>query len=219
MLTVYEVYEKAKGYPVNPLAVAVQTYHETGNYKHYRDWNIAGIKCTRSWTKRGRKCWSAKTMEYYGDGYVQITAGFRSYTSLDDFFADYSDLITRLYPKCRDNPDNVFGYFAGLHGKWATSPVYFKSLVRLLFQLAPKLVELWDPNPELEEAVRRGALEGWQEQEVRKYDLASFRQTSPKKEEPEEEVLDVEDDVPQGESMRDRVRKWLEDMNRFARFS
>ncbi|MDI9393760.1 MAG: D-Ala-D-Ala carboxypeptidase family metallohydrolase [Synergistota bacterium] len=174
MLTIQEVYTAAQKHPVNPLAVAVQTYHETGNYQHYRDWNIGGIKCTGSWVRKGRKCWNGKTEEYYGEGYASVSAGFRSYDSLEDFFADYADLIARLYPKCRDNLDNVFAYFAGLHGKWATDPAYFKSLVRLLLQLAPDLVEFWDPGAELEEALKRGTLEKWQEDEVRKYDLTPF---------------------------------------------
>ena len=93
MISIKEVYEIAKKFKVNPLAVAVQTYHETGNYRYYRDWNLAGIKCTGSWVRSGGKCWNAKTQEYYGEGYVQVTAGFRSYSSVERFLGDYEDLL------------------------------------------------------------------------------------------------------------------------------
>lgn len=222
MLTVKDVFERANKYAVNSLGVAVQTYHETGNYRHYRDFNLAGIKCTPSWVKKGRKCWTARTQEHNGKTYVDIIAGFRSYVSLDDFLEDYSSLIFRLYQKSWQNIDNVFGYFAGLHGKWATSPVYFKSLVRMLFQLAPILLTVWDPGEELRVAISRGVLADWQIAEIRKYDLTPFGVVSPvisppepipePEPKPEEAVIPViPDELPQAEGVSAEFQKWLDE--------
>ena len=164
---------------VNPYAVAVQLWHETGGFKSKimcENFNLGGIKCTGSWIKgtcphSNQRCFSAKTNEFYDGTKETIVAGFRSYDSLMHFLYDYSRLIFRYYPVCRDNADSVFAYFAGLHGKWATDPNYFKSLVRLSVNFATQYYgDSWKEilRQDLAKAcLREGVLQAWQMQYIK----------------------------------------------------
>ena len=163
---------------VNPYAVAVQLWHETGGFKSNlmcRNFNLGGIKCTGSWIKgtcphSNQRCFSAKTNEFYDGTKETIVAGFRSYDTLMHFLYDYSRLIFRYYPVCRDNADSVFAYFAGLHGKWATDPNYFKSLVRLSVNFATQYYgDSWKEilRQDLAKACLRDVLEAWQMQYIK----------------------------------------------------
>jgi hypothetical protein len=49
-------------------------------------------------------------------------------------------LIHLFYPVSKANADNVWGYIAGLQGKWATSPYYYQGLTRMVVRLAPDLL-------------------------------------------------------------------------------
>lgn len=157
MLTAREVYDtinrmnKIEGSlstPLNALGVACQTYHETGNFRHTcgkNNTNLAGIKCSSNWLNgtipwSTRKCVSLKTQEFVGGKYSDFKLAFRWYDSLETYLKDHARLIALYYPVSRDNADCVWGYIAGLQGKWATSPAYFRSVSTAVLKLAPGLL-------------------------------------------------------------------------------
>ena len=132
---------------LHPFGATVHTYLETGGYKHYIGNNLAGIKCTKGWLKRSisisnGKCVSAKTKEYIDGSAKYIDGHFRAYDDIGHFFLDYSRLIYSYYPVAKANYDCLWGYFAGLHGKWATDPQYFFKLVDVAFSIAPKVYDV-----------------------------------------------------------------------------
>ena len=65
--------------------------------------------------------------------------GFASYRSNEEAFKAYEDLITRLYPVCRDNPDSVWMFLSGLAGKWATDKKYLPKLSKIVLDIGPGL--------------------------------------------------------------------------------
>lgn len=138
---------------LNALGAAVHFWHETGGFASdlmLENWNLAGIVCTGTWTKRGGKCFSGKTWEHEEGHDVNRVRGFRSYPSLAAFLEDYSRLVKSYYPVSEGNPDCVWGYLAGLQNgkggrKWATDPMYLKRLFILVRNLAPKVL---GPNTE-----------------------------------------------------------------------
>jgi hypothetical protein len=157
-LTALEVYEtigrmnKSGGLsaPLSMLGVTAQTFHETGNYKHTcgkDNFNLAGVKCSANWLD-GRIPWSTrrctdplKTQEFVSGKYGDYKLTFRWYDSLETYLKDHARLINLYYPVSKANADCVWGYVAGLQGKWATSPAYFQSLVKAVIRLAPELLE------------------------------------------------------------------------------
>lgn len=152
--TVYEtILEMNRGgglaCPLSPLGVTAQTWHETGAYRHTcgkNNTNLAGIKCSSNWLNGSipwstRKCVSLKTQEFTGGAYKDFKLAFRWYDSLETYLKDHARLIDRFYPVSKANADCVWGYVAGLQGKWATSPAYFQSLVKAVLRLAPELLE------------------------------------------------------------------------------
>jgi len=125
---------------LNPLGVTVQCRHETGNFRSQSmltHWNLAGIKCTRGWVSRGGKCFSSRTWEEKAGQRVDLVAGFRSYSGVDEFLRDYAQIIAASYPVSAASPDCVWLFYAGLHGRWATDSSYFRALVALTTHTAP----------------------------------------------------------------------------------
>ncbi len=152
---------------LSPWGIAVQSYLETGNYKHFLDFNLTGIKCTGGWIKgsipgSNQRCVQVVTWEERKGKHTTEVAGFRSYDNLHHWLYDHSRLIYRYYPVARDNHDTVFGYFAGLHGKWATDSKYFKKLVDLSFQHLNI-----DFEKDLETCTARDILQRWQVDYIR----------------------------------------------------
>ncbi len=158
MLSAREVYDtinrmnKIEGSlsaPLNALGVACQTFHETGNYRHTcgdDNTNLGGIKCSSNWLDgripwSTRRCVTLKTQEFYNGKFGDYKLGFRWYDSLETYLKDHARLIDRFYPVSKANADCVWGYVAGVDGKWATSPAYFSSLVKAVVRLAPTLLE------------------------------------------------------------------------------
>ena len=155
---------------VNPLVLAAQTYHETGNYQHCcgkGNSNLAGIKSTRSWMS-GEIPWSTKreirlpTQEYdrTTGKYVTIKAAFRWYG--EDYelcLRDIERIITTKpwFADSARNADCCWAYLAGLIARWtpgpnakilepgwATGHRYFDAVARLMVQFAPELLgEKW----------------------------------------------------------------------------
>jgi len=147
---------------LSPWGIAVQAYLETGNFEHYLDFNLTGIKCTSGWIRgsipnSNGRCVQAVTWEEREGKRTTEVAGFRSYDSLFHWLYDHSRLIYRYYPVARDNSDTLFGYFAGLHGKWATDSAYFKKLVNIALQHVDM-----DFDKDLETCRARGILQAWQ---------------------------------------------------------
>ena len=155
---------------LNSLGTAVQCCHETGWFRSrpmMAHWNLAGIKCTKTWVNRGGKCFSAKTWEEEGGRRVDQMAGFRSYAGLEEFLRDYSRLIASYYPLSRDSHDCVWLYLAGLHGKWATDSKYFKALVSLVPRIADEVgVSRSTLLRSADIAVLRGYPERWMQDAV-----------------------------------------------------
>lgn len=157
MLTAREVYDtinrmnKIEGSldaPLNSLGVAAQTWHETGGYRHtcgQNNTNLAGIKCSANWIDgripwSTRKCVTFKTQEFVGGKFSDFRLAFRWYDSLETYLKDHARLIDKFYPISKANADCVWGYVAGLQGKWATSPNYFKSVSLAIIKLSPELL-------------------------------------------------------------------------------
>ena len=132
----------ALGYRVNALACTAQAVLETGRFSsipmsiHRNYW---GIKCTRRWIRSGGGCFDARTWEDTKLGAETRVCGFASYRSNEEAFKAYEDLINRLYPVCRDNPDNVWMFLSGLAGKWATDKKYLPKLSKLVLDIGPGL--------------------------------------------------------------------------------
>ncbi len=142
-----------RGAPLNAFGAAVQTWHETGGFRSAamrRTWNLAGIKCTRSWVAEGGLCWNSATKEWVGGAERRVDAAFRHYRSLEHFLADYSRLLATCFPLAARNADCCWLFFAGLvwgaprkdgtRLQWATDPNYSASLVRAALTLAPSLL-------------------------------------------------------------------------------
>jgi hypothetical protein len=142
-----------RGAPLNAFGAAVQTWHETGGFRSAamrRTWNLAGIKCTRSWVAEGGLCWNSATKEWVGGAERRVDAAFRYYRSLEHFLADYSRLLATCFPLAARNADCCWLFFAGLSWgaprkdgtrlQWATDPNYSASLVRAALTLAPSLL-------------------------------------------------------------------------------
>lgn len=134
--------------PLNALGVTAQTSHETGHYVHTcgkGNFNLGGIKCSQNWLDgripwSTRKCVNLQTQEYSGGQFSDYKLAFRFYDSLETYLKDHARLIHLFYPVSKANADNVWGYIAGLQGKWATSPYYYQGLTRMVVRLAPDLL-------------------------------------------------------------------------------
>jgi len=176
MLTAREVFETITGIqgslatPLNPLGVTAQTAHETGLYKHTAgqgNTNLGGIKCSSNWLD-GRIPWSTRrctepirTQEFVNGKFGDYKLRFRWYDSLETYLKDHARLIDLFYPVSKANADCVWGYVAGLQGKWATGPNYFNSVSTMVLRLAPELLgDDWHDRLKASyiEAVRRGVL-------------------------------------------------------------
>lgn len=156
---------------INPLILAAQTYHETGNYKHCcgkGNTNLAGIKSTKAWMD-GTIPWSTKreillpTQEYdkATGQYITIQAKFRWYG--EDYelcLRDIERIITTKpwFADAAQNNDCCWAYLAGIIAKWSPGPnakllepgwatghKYFDSIVRVVMQIAPDILGAeWD---------------------------------------------------------------------------
>ena len=134
------------GVQIHSFGATVHTYLETGGYDHIIGNNFAGIKCTKGWLDKtisisNGKCVNAATQEYISGKTRVIDGEFRAYDDINHFLLDYSRLIYFYYPVVKDSYDCLWGYFAGLHGKWATDPRYFYKLVDVAFSIAPQVLK------------------------------------------------------------------------------
>ena len=134
---------------LNAYGAVVQMAHETNFFHNYVGNNLAGIKCTESWTTgkiphSNKTCTKAPTKEWDEEKkkFVSKTLGFRMYHTIDHFLFDYSYLLqAKRYSVAQLNHDCVYGFFAGLFiGGWATDPWYFKKLCVVATMLGPKLL-------------------------------------------------------------------------------
>ena len=156
--------------PINIFGFCAQISLETGYLEKYNHFNLAGIKCTKSWVDNGGECFKSKTPEDFGKGFVDTVGSFRKYNDTDHFIKDYSRLIHNYYTKCSNNYDNVFGYFAGLHGIWATDRSYFSKLCKVSKILAPHLLGIgWlqSLRESFNIALERKTLEDWMIKEIK----------------------------------------------------
>ena len=160
---------------VNELAAVSQLALETGHFKSFRGFNLAGIKSTPGWEKVGGKVWSAGTSEYQGGKMVQTTGRFRAYDDLAHFLDDYSSLIHRCYPVMVRNLDCVWlclaGLYKGKYGAWATDPKYYDKLCSMVVQYAPQVIgDGWQDRlaTAYQLARQRGFTEAWMEKAVLK---------------------------------------------------
>ena len=153
---------------LSPIGVVAQTCHETGFYHHtcgQDNTNLGGIKCSANWLDgripwSTRRCVTLSTGEFYNGKMGTYKLGFRWYDSLETYLKDHARLINLFYPVSKANADCVWGYVAGLYGKWATGPNYDRSVSKMVIQLAPELLDDWQDRLRnaFKEAVRRNIL-------------------------------------------------------------
>lgn len=177
-MTFEEYYNIAKKYSINTLGASVQAYHETNNFKSQLNklyFNYAGIKCTKSWIDSGGKCINLKTKEFYNNQMNTLNLAFRVYNDTDHFLSNYTSLINGAsrYSIAAKNRDCVFGYYSGMFkGGWATDPNYFKHLVRLTFQLSPRVLGnnfKETLKNSLNVAINRNVLDNWMIDYIRSF--------------------------------------------------
>ena len=162
---------------LNALGAVSQWAHETGRFRSLimtSNWNLAGIKATAGWVKRGGNTFGSVTHEYASGAPLRVVGAFRSYPSLSAFLEDYAGILARCYPLAGKSVDCVWLFFAGLvHGIarsdgsrycWATDPGYFAALCRMAVTYAPILCgPEWKGilRESLSAAVQRGFPYGW----------------------------------------------------------
>ena len=136
---------RADGAPIHPQAAAAHAANESGfgtsQLSRAPHRNLFGVKAMGS----ANAYWSGSvvtlpTWEIVGGKRVDTTAAFRTYATYRDAFADYGDLIRRLYPSAADGRDRDLTFLAGLFltgpRKWATDPAAFDKAARILAQHA-----------------------------------------------------------------------------------
>ena len=125
---------------INRLGFTAQSALETGYWTSYL-WthanNGAGIKAHGDWHG---DILVIESPEYIDGKNTIKTSTFRKYASIGLFIDDYEKKIRKGYPRSVKNADNIWGYFAGLEGKWATDPRYFGKLVINTSRIAPMVL-------------------------------------------------------------------------------
>lgn len=100
--------------------------------------NLFGIKCTRSWLKKGGRCKNAKTFEEISGRMRPVPGCFRIYDSYEDSLMDYISLIHRLkrYRRAWANRNNYKIYFEELEAAgYATDSGYAEKCIARYEQL------------------------------------------------------------------------------------
>lgn len=134
---------------INPFAAMCQCRHES--FYKGKEWNsslckeannLAGIKATKNWQGEVSE---KTTWEQKPNGEIYTTvARFRKYPDIESFCQDYVDKINSMYPEAKASKDNLWGYFSGLIGKWATDLAYIDRLTEQAISMAPDFFgEIW----------------------------------------------------------------------------
>lgn len=127
------------GAPIQPAAAAAHAANESawGASRLTVDArNLFGLKATGQHTPWwGGSFVTMRTWEVLGGQNVMIDAKFRRYESWADSFADYGDVIRRVYPRAAAATSDVAflgGLFLGPGPRWATDPDAFSKACRIL---------------------------------------------------------------------------------------
>lgn len=131
------------GAPIRPAAAAAHAANESawGASRLAVDArNLFGIKATGQHTPHWDGSYvTMQTWEVLGGQNVMIDAKFRRYESWAASFADYGDVIRRVYPRAASAPSDVAflaGIFLGPGLRWATDPAAFSKVCTILAQHA-----------------------------------------------------------------------------------
>ena len=134
------------GAPIRPAAAAAHSANESafGASRLTVDArNLFGLKATGQHTPHWNGSFvTMQTWEVLGGQNVMVDAKFRRYDSWADSFADYGDVIRRVYPRAAAAPSDVAflgGIFLGPGPRWATDPAAFEKVCRILAQNADVL--------------------------------------------------------------------------------
>lgn len=129
------------GAPIWPAAAAAHAANESawGASRLAVDAkNLFGIKATGQHTPHWDGSYvTMQTWEVIGGQNVMIDAKFRRYESWAGSFADYGDVIRRVYPRAASATSDVAflgGIFLGPGLRWATDPDAFSKACRILAQ-------------------------------------------------------------------------------------
>lgn len=129
------------GAPIRPAAAAAHAANESawGASRLTIDaHNLFGIKATGQHTPHWNGSYvTMQTWEVLGGQNVMIDAKFRRYESWADSFADYGDLVRRVYPKAAKATSDVAflgGLFLGPGLRYATDPAAFSKVCTILAQ-------------------------------------------------------------------------------------
>lgn len=112
---------------VDPAMLVAQAGLETGWGKRMMNNNLFGIKAGS-----GRKGAGASTIEYVNGKPVRMKASFRAYSSPEESFADYADLITKSkrYRNAVEVAGDPQAYAWALkEGGYATDPAYARKMI------------------------------------------------------------------------------------------
>ena len=137
------------GAPIRPAAAAAHSANESawGASRLAIDAkNLFGIKARGKQTPWWNGSYvTMQTWEVLGGQNVMIDAQFRRYESWSDSFADYGDLVRRVYPRAAAATSDVAflgGLFLGPGLRYATDPLAFTKACRILadngFVLTPE---------------------------------------------------------------------------------
>lgn len=127
------------GAPIRPAAAAAHAANESawGASRLTVDAkNLFGLKARGQNTPYWNGSYvTMQTWEVLGGQNVMVDAQFRRYESWADSFADYGDVIQRVYPKAAHATSDVAflgGIFLGPGLRWATDPRAFEKVCRIL---------------------------------------------------------------------------------------
>lgn len=126
---------RANGAPINPSVAAAQAALESGwgRSQLARKYNnLKGVKAGSSWAG---KTVELPTREVLNGQWVTTTAIWRVYDSWEHAFADYGELIRRVYPHAAEVADDAKAFLEALTSgrlKYATDPNYTQKIWRII---------------------------------------------------------------------------------------
>lgn len=134
---------KEAGAPIRPAAAAAHAANESawGASRLTVDArNLFGLKASGQLTPHWDGAFvTMPTWEVLDGKNVTVQARFRKYPTWAASFADYGDVIRRVYPRAASAPSDVAflaGIFNGPGPRWATDPLAFDKVCRILAQHA-----------------------------------------------------------------------------------
>ena len=141
---------RANGAPINPTIAAAQAALESnwGRSQLAAHNNLKGVKAGRSWSGQTVEL---PTREFISGQWISTTATWRVYDSWEHAFADYGELIRRVYPQSAAVQDDARAFLEGLVSgrlKYATDPGYVAKVWAIVQQFGLPTHVQPQPAPE-----------------------------------------------------------------------